>query len=71
MSILEKFIFYTPEECLNIIKRFEFDYLHKKVDVRKEARDYIIDNFSIDKQVIEVKRLIDSLWGLYAWKCES
>lgn len=57
-----KYIFNTFDDCMEIIKKFE-DSAEKNA-IRIQNRNYIDKNFSLDKQIIQVRKLVDSL-------CES
>lgn len=55
----QSMLFTFPEEAVDIIKDYEF--LEDKHAFQKEMRQYIIDNYSLEKQMTKIRELLKSL----------
>lgn len=52
-------IFFSPNECVNIIDKFEKE--KDKDKMRMEWRNHIKKNFSLDRQISEIKKVLEDL----------
>jgi len=55
----KEYIFSSPEKCVEIVKNFEA--AKDKDAEREKVRKHIVDNFSLDKQINQIKSLLESL----------
>jgi len=57
----KKYLFYNLPECVNVIKEFEELNDEGKEEERKELRKYIVDKFSLEKQISEIRSMLENL----------
>lgn len=55
----KEYIYNTPEEAVGIVKKFADN--DNKDKIYKSVREYIIDNFSLDSQINNIKKMLENL----------
>jgi len=57
----KNFLWDFPDECVNIVEQMHNQTSEEQFKTRERVRKHIVENFSVEKQVEEVKALIESL----------
>jgi glycosyltransferase involved in cell wall biosynthesis len=54
-------LFTFPKDCANIVREFSQINVADQATIRTNLRKHVVDNFSFDKQISEIKKMLESL----------